>query len=271
MRRRASVRTSVVFLALGLAALTAGGAQAKLKPSVSWSVPGAINEQVAIPFSWSSRHLGKKYKLVVQRPVGTSHTWKTMKRLTSRRGSGQLPGLPLGKYRYRVAALRGGRVLAQQAAGVGVFGSVPFSMLLRDGYLTTGHLESGVYATKSSSFPYVGGAYVGDHGRPNTVFSVSHNNCSTVHVGFVLGETPGEGYSYPSSVFGVISLVQQSRDPVAAEVPLDGIGSVDAELVLGQTWSLLVEENDRDGIPAGPTVYFNGYAICDSTESFFVQ
>jgi hypothetical protein len=190
-------------------------------------------------------------------------------RLPSNSGSAELPGMPLGKYRLRLADLSGHRVLAQQVAGIGVFGQVPLSTLFRGGYLPNGDLESGVYATPSSSFPYIGGAVVGDRSRPNTVFSVSHNRCSAVHIGFVLGETPGEGYSYPESIYGVVTLVQQSRNPVTSEVPLNGIGSVDAELVAGQTWSMLVAENNRDGIPAGPTVYFNGYAVCDSTESFF--
>ncbi|HET7060197.1 MAG TPA: hypothetical protein VFH99_02680 [Candidatus Saccharimonadales bacterium] len=229
-----------------------------------------MSEGQTIPFTWKATgHLGPNYRLVVQRPVGTAHTWKTMLRLKTRKGSAELPGQKLGTYRFRLAALRGHLVLAQKVLGIDAFGQVPFSVLLRNGYLTTGHLENGVYATPSSSFPYVGGAYVGDHGRPNTVFSVNHNRCSAVHVGFVLGETPGEGYSYPASIYGVVTLVQQSRDPVASEVPFNGIGSVDAELVPGQTWSLLVEENNREGKLGSPTVYFNGYAICDSTESFF--
>jgi hypothetical protein len=272
---RVAILIGATFLLLPVPAQAASGGLKRhgrqhAKPRVSWTLPSGVSEGQAIPFSWKATgHLGRNYRLVVQRPVGTARTWRTMLRLRTRKGSAELPGQKLGKYRFRLAALRGDRVLAQQVVGIGVFGQVPFSALLRDGYLTTGHLESGVYATSSSSFPYVGGAYVGDRGRPNTVFSVNHNRCSAVHVGFVLGETPGEGYSYPASIYGVVSLVQQSRDPVASEVPLNGIGSVDAELVPGQTWSLLVEENNRDGKLGSPTVYFNGYAICDSTESFF--
>ncbi len=270
---RVTVLIGAVLLLLPASAFAASAGvkhRRHAHPQVTWTLPSGVSEGQTIPFSWKATgHLGRNYRLVVQRPVGTAHTWRTMLRLRTRKGSAELPGQKLGTYRFRLAVLRGHRTLAQRVAGIGVFGQVPFSALLHDGYLTTGHLENGVYATPSTSFPYVGGAYVGDHGRPNTVFSVNHNRCSAVHVGFVLGETPGEGYSYPASIYGVVSLVQQSRDPVASEVPLNGIGSVDAELVPGQTWSLLVEENNRNGISGGPTVYFNGYAICDSRESFF--
>jgi hypothetical protein len=242
---------------------------ARSHTSLSWTLPHAVSEGALIPFSWTGSHLGRNHRLVVQRPVGTARTWRSIMRLPSNNGSAELPGMPLGKYRLRLADLSGHRVLAQQVAGIGVFGQVPFSTLFRGGYLPGGDLESGVYATPSSSFPYVGGAYVGDRGRPNTVFSVSHNRCSAVHIGFVLGETPGEGYSYPDSIYSVITLVQQSRDSVTSEVPLNGIGTVDAELVPGQTWSMLAVENNRDGKLGSPTVYFNGYAVCDSTESFF--
>jgi hypothetical protein len=266
-RQRRAIVTLLGVL-VGCAAL-ASSALASQRPSVSWSLPHTADEGAAITFSWTGHHLGQGHRLVIQKPEGTARTWRSVMKLPTNSGSAELPGLPLGKYRYRIADLTGHRVLAQQAAGVAVFGQVPFSVLLHDGYLTTGDLENGVYATSSTSFPYVGGTYVGDHGRPNTVFSVNHNRCSGVHIGFVLGETPGEGYSYPSSIYGVVRLVQQSRDPVTAEVPLNGIGSVDVQVVPGQTWSLLVEENNRNGINGGPTVYFNGYAICDSTESIF--
>jgi YVTN family beta-propeller protein len=105
--------------------------------SLSWTFPHGVNKGASIPFSWTGSHLGRKYRLVVQRPVGTARTWRTMLKLGTRSGSAELPGLTLGKYRFRLAALRGHRVLAQQVAGIGVFGQVPFSTLFRGGYLKT--------------------------------------------------------------------------------------------------------------------------------------
>lgn len=256
---------------LAVMAPTASARRHHARAQLSWTVSRGVSEGTPIPFSWSSRHLGKKYRLVVQRPVGTARTWKTMLKLKTRRGSGVLPEQALGKYRFRLAALRGHRVLASKVVGIGVFGPVPFSVLFSDSLpgTTFGDLESGVYATSSISFPYIGGVWAGARGTPNTAFSIRNNPCVAVHIAFVLGETPGEGYSRAADVFGVVSLVQQSRDPVTSEVPLNGLGSMDAELVPGQSWSLLAVENSREGVSAGPTVYFNGYAVCDSTESFF--
>jgi hypothetical protein len=259
----------LLVLAPSQAASAGHNHQHHAKPRVSWNVPGRVSEGQAIPFTWKVKgRIGGKYRLVVQRPVGTARVWRTMLRLRTRKGSAELPGQKLGKYRFRLALLEGRRVLTKQVVGIGVFGQVPFSMLLRDGYLSGGDLENGVYATPTASFPYVGSASEGDHGRPNTIFSVKHNRCSAVHVDFVLGESPGDS-KHPSSLYGVVTLVQQTRDPVGTEVPLNGIGAVDAELVPGQTWSLLAEENNRDGIVGTEIVYFNGYAVCSSTESFF--
>jgi hypothetical protein len=267
-QRGRGLRGAAFLCALVMSLVLVSSASAKPRATVSWNLPPAVSEGVSIPFTWGVRHLGRHYRLVVQRPFGTAHVWKSIMRLPARSGSAELPGLRLGVRWFRIAAFRGKQLLAQEVSHVGVFGVVPFSVLLRNGNLTTGHLESGVYATASSSFPYIGGAYAGDHGRPNTIFSVNHNRCSGVHVDFVIGESPGEEYSYPGSVYGVVSVVQQSRDPVASEAPLNGIGSVDAGLVPGQAWSLLVEENNRDGRLGAPTVYFNGYAICDNREPF---
>jgi hypothetical protein len=263
---------AVCFVVVGLL-ICASSALAKPSPGVSWTPARGVTEGSVIPFSWSSRHLGKTDRLVVQRPVGTAHVWKTMLKLSKRKGSSDLPGQALGQYRYRLAALRGHRVLAEQVATIAVFGQVPLSVLFRHSNSLPGatspgaSLDSGVYATSATSFPYVGNAAIGEDPPTTTIFSVQHNHCVAVHIDFVLGETPGEGYSYPASVYGIVSLVQQSRDPVASEVPLNGLGSVSAELIPGQTWSLLTTNADRNGIPAGPTVYFNGYATCDSTES----
>ena len=65
--------------------------------------------------TWRSRHLPNRAKLVVQRPVGTARVFKTVVRLRGRRGSAQLPPRPLGKYRYRLAAIRGERIVAKPA------------------------------------------------------------------------------------------------------------------------------------------------------------
>jgi hypothetical protein len=235
--------------ALAVLALPASAA-AQPKPTVAWTPPRAVNAKAPIPFSWSARHLGRNYRLVIQRPVGTAHTWQTMMKLPTNSGSAQLPGVPLGKYRYRLAALRGRHVLAQQVAAIAVFGEVPFSVLLGNAYTQ-------VATTASYSFPYVvywEGAYGLDG---ETILSVQHNNCTFVHVAFLLGV--GESYS-GRLTSGTITLVREARDPVIVTAPFDDtIGSLDAEVTPGQTWAVNAERTE--------VVHLNGYALCDSTEA----
>lgn len=250
------VRWCMVVAALAAAALTpasAIGSQGAGSPRVSWKVPGRAREGVPIPFSWSSRHLGKQPRLVVQRPMGTARTWRTISKLSSRRGTAELPPQTIGRYRLRLAAFKGRQLLASQVVRVGVFGSVPFSVLLGDD-------NSGLYATPSRSFPYVDHAQIpGDVNAPKPVFSVKRNRCSAVHIDFVPGERPLEAEVFSPNE-GMVTVVQQSRDPVTTSAPYDQIGSVDAELVPGESWSMLVSY--QGGYV--PSIYFNGYAVCSS-------
>lgn len=238
----------------------ASSAEARPHASVAWTLPHGVNEGVAIPFSWTGSHLGRKHRLVVQRPVGTAHTWQTILKLPSNSGSAELPGLSLGRYRLRLADLHGHRVLAQQVAGIGVYGSVPFTTLFRD------YGEGpGVYTTPSASFPYIYWSGAGDLNAPSTAFTVTHNHCLAVHVAFVPGYANLPSYYDKSTVTGTVAVVQESRDPVSASAPYDGISSVDAPLVPGQSWSVIASHQGE----FEPLIYLNGYAICDSTESFF--
>lgn len=237
------------------------------KPRVFWKLPGRVSEGQTIPFTWKVKgRFGRKYRLVVQRPVGTARAWRTMRRLRTRRGSAELPAQALGRYRFRLALLRGRRVLAKRVVGIGVFGPVPFSVLFRE--------DGGVYTTPSSSFPYIVSFNPGELGYfdapPKTAFAVKRNRCSAVHIGFVLGSEDKDGSHDYGAMHGTVTVVQESRDPVTTTAPFDQIASVDAELVPGQTWSVLVDETGTTEQTTDwrDEVYLNGYAICSSTESF---
>jgi hypothetical protein len=238
------------------------------RPQLSWAFPHAIDEGEPIPFSWSGRHLGKHHKLVVQRPVGTAHVWKTIMRLPSDRGSTELPGMPLGRYRLRIADIalvpRQGRfshrryprfrVLTSEGAGIGVFGKVPFSTLFNSDE------HEHVYTGPGFSFPYVAGwnSLNAEADGNTTVFKVDHSNCLWAHIDFV-SSTRGTGT-------GTLTLVQESREAVSATAPFDTIGSLDAELTPGQSWAATIEYKSSDQREVN--VYVNGYAVCDSTEPF---
>jgi hypothetical protein len=240
----------VAMVLVGTTLALPAGASARPRPAVSLSLARA-SEGAPISFTWSARHVGSA-RLVVQRPVGTAHTWKTMLKLSGTGGTGELPGVALGRYRYRLAALKGHRVLAQEVAGVSVFGQVPLATLL--GEVT----HEGVWNTPTTAFPYVA---TFDQGA---AFSVQHNHCVSVHISFLLVRGGLNSSVDKSGFSGTLTVVQESRDPVSATVPYEGIGSVDAQLAPGQTWGV-----NTSASPEYLEFLVNGYAVCDSTESFF--
>ncbi|MGH7484473.1 MAG: hypothetical protein ACREMY_02570 [bacterium] len=235
-----------VLTPLLVLALLPSSASANGHLSLSWTLPRAVNASAPIPFTWKGHHLGRRPKLVIQKPEGTAHTWRTILRLPTRSGSGQLPGLPLGKYRFRIADLAGHYVLTQQTAGIAVFGEVPFSTLFGTG-------GGGVLTTATASFPYVA-SISGD-----TPLTVAHNHCSFVHLAFVGNAWLSKGQT------GLITatVVQESREPVSASAPIKEIGALDADLVPGQTWAIKASGDAEE-----PAIDINSYAVCDSTEPF---
>ncbi|MGH7193031.1 MAG: hypothetical protein ACREJM_05775 [Candidatus Saccharimonadales bacterium] len=270
MTRKKAMRRLTSSLCLGLLGVLASAPAAIAShhhgqsPQVGWSLPRAASAGQAISFTWTGSNLGEGHKLVVQKPVGTAHTWRTILQLPTRSGSGQLSGLPLGKYRFRIADLvlvprprHGGhhrayfRVMAQEVAGVAVFGEVPFSTLFNS--------PEHAHATSSYSFAYV--ASWQDWGTAPTAFTVEHNHCSFVHIAFLgvgwwlKGET-----EVPTAT---ATVVQESREPTSVTDAENTIGSLDAALVPGQSWALNLSAHSNE-----PAFYINGYAVCDSTEPF---
>jgi hypothetical protein len=150
------------------------------------------------------------------------------------------------------------------------FRKVPFSLLIR-------HQSTGVYTTSTVSFPYVltrNGINLTTEGQQAPVIpllSVARNHCKAVHVEYIFGNEGATESTYAplSSTKGTLSVVQQRRAPTVATTAFDSLGSVDAKLVPGQTWSITVSAVKPAGNPAGDVeVFVNGFAICSSAEKF---
>lgn len=226
------------------------GAIGKAKPKVSWTLPRTASEGAVIPFSWSGSSLSAEHRLVIQRPVGTARTWRTIQRLGGNRGRAKLSGLPLGKYRLRIAAIAGGRVLAQQVRSLAVFGPVPFSTLFND------HQDKS-HVTPQFTFPYVLWYY----GDETPLFNVDRNNCLSVHIDFVALE-----YKNPSAPgTAILTLVQESREAISASAAYSTLGALDAPLTPGQSWAVNASHVSSGPSPKG---YINGFAVCNSREPF---
>lgn len=246
MRKHATTARFVLLLGVVAIGLLPAAAVAKPRPTVSWTLPHAVSEGQPIAFSWHGSHLGWRHTLVIQRQVGTSRAWKTVMRLRGNNGSRELPGLALGRYKLRIADLSViHRVVAQQTVGLGVFGQVPFSTLF-------GRSEDRSYTIPSGTFPYVAVYYTESETEP--LWTVGHNHCSSVHISFVPG-------NHDERATGVATLRQETLDPVSASTGTDTIGTLDAALAPGQSWSVTMYT-----IGTEATYYVNGYATCDSTE-----
>jgi hypothetical protein len=216
------------------------------RPAVSLSLTPAVNESAPIPFTWKGKRLGRNHRLVVQKPVGTAHVWKTVARLQTNSGSAQLAGLSLGRYRFRIADLIGRTVAAQQIASTNVYGIVPFTTLLR--------AQAQVATFPGYTFPYV--IYAEGPYSSSPIFQVENNHCQSVHIAFV----PTDYQESKVNTSGSITLVQESQEPVSVRVDFNAIGSLDANLVPGQSWAVNGERQEN--------VHLNGYAVCSSAEPF---
>jgi hypothetical protein len=252
-RSAAMLLLSVLIVATGIVpanALARSRYSHHTKATVTWSLSRTGSEGAPIPFSWSAKHLGRRYRLVIQRPFGTVHVWRSILRLRARSGSAELPGYKLGVHRFRIAAFRGRKLLAKRVTRIKIFGTVQFTTLLRNEH-------PDVHTMPTNSLPYVARwEYVYS---PESLFGVSNNHCSSVHVAFATG------VAFDEEGVGTVTIVQESRNPVSGSAPYESVGSVDAELIPGQTWGV---NASTTGALFGATVYINGYATCYSTEPF---
>lgn len=251
-----------VLLTLGLCVVPA--ALAAPGPRVSWTLPSTANAGSAVAFSWTAKHLRPGNRLVIQRQEGTARSWQTVVRLPNGiSGSAQLPGLPLGTYRLRMADLGSrARALAQQQRGLNVFGQVPLIELFTG---LNEPLTERPVATATHTFQYLLHYYAPVRGSVLTE-PAANNNCRSIHFDFVPvaptasdARTPAAHKSQATEQ-GVLTLVQQSADPVSASAPYEAFGSLDASLTPGQSWALNLS------VTGGENVLFidlNGYAICD--------
>lgn len=176
----------------------------------------------------------------MKRQDGTAHAWRTVRTLHTRAGGSSLPGLPLGSYEVRAAAVApGGVVVTRAVRTVKVFGQVPLSTLM-SGLLTQTFNDgtNGTYSTAAATFDYVIGFPLADTdgGAPGSIPPVSgrDNVCRSVDLQFMPGRASAA--ADPSQWTASISVVQATLDPVSASSTVGTTSSLDATLVPGTSW-----------------------------------
>lgn len=252
-----------VVAGIALVVLTTDVSIALAKPHVSLALPPTGNAGVATSFAYTTRGLSSSSRLVLQRQQGTARVWRTVASLAkARTGASSLPGLTLGIYRIRIAAIaRRGKVVAEQPRTIEIFGEVPFTTLFALGYEThsaelSGANIPGVYTTPGRTFNYDFETFANEN-QSSTVITVGNNTCRSVHIDFVPGLTGSESAPYYQSSSATLSVIQQSLDPVVSTAGFSTFGALDAQLVPGESWSVTTFGNSKS-----IHVYVNGSAVC---------
>ena len=244
---------SLVALIVIASAAPIGLAEAKVRPSLRLTLPSSADAGKPVGFSWQARDVPRGARLALQRQVGTAQTWKTVRSLSGRGGTGQAPALSLGVYRMRIVALaKRNKALAQQRRRLRVFGTVPLSTLA--GVSTSISKGPGTFVSPSHTFAWFVRGRAEEPPRNTLTVGAAANACRSIHLDF----TP-EATSLLNGVVPVtLTVVRQADDPVSSAASPDVIGALDATLTPGQSWAL-------NGQATQPTFYYvNGAASCYS-------
>lgn len=215
---------------------------------VAIRLPATATSGSPIPFTWSASTPGA---VVVQKPEGTSHVWRTIPRLSGHSGTNALPPLQIGTYHMRIAAIGGRRTYAESRVLLRVYGQVPFTTLFHRNSVQT-------VTTPNNTFDYI--VQPGLEDTPP--LTVSNNDCISLHIEWdthILGYRPRQ---ITPELQATLSLVQEAREPQSVTATYETISTLDAT-VEGKSWSLEAKNSNTAWDLAG---YVNGYGVCDSTE-----
>jgi hypothetical protein len=215
---------------------------------VAIKLPATATSGSPVPFTWSASAPGA---IVVQKPEGTVHVWRTILRLSGHHGASNLPPTPIGTYHIRIAAISRRRTCAESQVSLRVYGQVPFTTLFhRNGVQTV--------TTPANTFDYV--AQPGLEDTPP--LTITNNDCTSLHIEWdthILGFRPRQ---ITPDLQATLSLVQEAREPQSVTATYETISTLDAT-VEGKSWSLEAKNSNTAWDLTG---YVNGYGVCDSTE-----
>jgi len=238
-------RKALVTAAATLAVL-ASAASAQAAANLALTLPADVDAGAPIAGSFTASGLPKGGgKLVLQRQMGTKNVWTTVAALSGASGPVNTAGVPMGVQKFRVAYLRGHRKpVASRPSVVRSYGTVPLGDFADN--------ESGVLTQPTSTFSYIGS--YGSYGDPNVWVTIKDNTCRSVHLDFAVKHLTS------SQAAAVVSVLQESADPVSASALNGTNGALDAALVPGQSWSVTVSATNNNRIYT--QAYFDGSASC---------
>lgn len=120
----------------------------------------------------------------------------------------------------------------------------------------------GAYATATRTFRYALGAFANDE-QLFTLATIGNNTCRSVHMEFVPGRTDDAGDPDYAGAKARLTVVQEGRGPQSASARFDHLGTLDATLMPGSSWSLNSKASGRS-----VDLFINGSAECRSNAPF---
>jgi len=186
----------------------------------------------------------------LQRVAGTPPTWKSVRQLTGRIGTVTAPGVPMGKYLYRVYSVSGQLRKASATKFLYSYGDVLFSTICSKitsifhvpmfsglGLICgTGTRQLG---TTPTSFAYAAIALTYESFPSYQGIFSFNSTCRSMSLRFSegVGYSPGVGYAGSNSFTTYVQVDQPSANPVHSSAAPDTIGTLTTSIVKG-SWVL---------------------------------
>ena len=254
-----SAIASLCLAVIGVSCL-ATAASASAKPAVSFAfASNKVSAEHPISISYSSSGLPTGSSLFLQRQEGTAHAWKDVEKLNGAAGTETAPGVPIGKYLYRIQVRQNTKAVAVSPSKVlYAYGTVPLASLCNN---------PGVIINAGNGCPFNGSTQIGGRVFPYVVL-VTSNEGSVYPSFYNLIDFPATtcrsiAFSFGMPVNGsqsgdtaYLETIEQTRDPQMAGAGFGVLKSLHAKLD-GHPWFL--ENSASNG---ADEIAINGKASC---------
>jgi hypothetical protein len=263
-RRVGAAVTAVVLVAPGYAVLdSANAAPAKASGKITFSfVNKKVDAKQPATLNYSSVGVPSAATFVVQRQFGSANVWRKVASLSGPSGSATVPGVPLGKYLYRIhAKLPGGGAVNSHSHPLFSYGAVPLDQLCNeyfDGFTIHGDNcgDQDTYQIGGTVFTYTASNYAEAAPDYRIVLEAKSSSCRSVDVKWGVPD----GYESSQNAMVTLSVIRADADPQRGTIPLKQVGTLHATLNK-KAWNidLSVANNNSNSIRTGFTATLSCY------------
>jgi hypothetical protein len=258
-QRRVLVAIAAVLACLIGSAAPALAAPTKTHPSVTFKFKSArVNANAKPTVEYSSSHVPAGSILYLQRDFGTKHVFKNVKKLVGQSGSVAVPGVAMGRYLYRLVAVRSKKdVAVSSTRSLFSYGKVTIAQLCRRSRKTDfrgADCGPGTDQVGSSVFNYAAQDQDGNDGpNQDAAVQAQDSSCRAISITEAVSNDDAQEQGTTSQS---VQLTQSAADALGATSPVGTIGAFSAHISSG-SWDL---EFYTDS--GGNTVDFNGSLQC---------